>query len=129
MMATIVESIQDTIASAVRFHSDEMGLDNLDHRAAVQLGIILTAGAFEVVAANAARGESKTPDGADANRELAGDVQRRMEQQLVDLCGFEAHAAARLTSDVLRGAIRSQPDVKTVRHELLRDGPDRATGE
>jgi hypothetical protein len=122
-MGKIVESIQRVVASTIRAHKGEMSFENLDDRAAVQLGIILTLGALEVVAANSARRESKTPDGAEANRALAGDVQRRMEQQIVDLCGLEVHAAAMLISDVLRGANCCQPDLKTLRHEMLADEP------
>ena len=76
-MTEIIESIQSVVASAIRFHKCEMGLDRLDHRAAVQLGIILTSGALEVLATQAALRESKTTEGAKANRALLGDVQNK----------------------------------------------------
>lgn len=119
-MAGIVEFVKCVIASAIRSHQSEMGLDNLDDRAAVELTVLLMSGSLKVLAADAARRQSKTSDGADANRLLVGDVQRRMEQEIVDLCGLEDFAAARLTSDVLRGALRYQPDLSSLRHELLR---------
>ena len=75
----------------------------------MQLAILLISGALESLAANAARREAKTIEGAEANHALESDVQRRVERQIIDLCGLEFHVAARL-SDVVRAANCSQPD-------------------
>ena len=128
-MGKIVESIQGFTASVIQAHKGEMALDKVDDRAAVHLGIILISGALEVVAVYAARREAKTSDGAEANWALAGDVQRRIERQIVDACGLEPHTAARLTSDVLRAANRCQPDLKSLRHDLFGDGSKSGTCE
>jgi len=65
-MSTIVERVRGVVATVIQAHTDEMGLDKLDDRAAVQLAILLLAGAMESLAASAARSAAKTTEGADA---------------------------------------------------------------
>lgn len=125
-MGKIVDNIQGVVATVIRQLGHECGVNTLGDAAAANLGITLTAYALRKLAADAARTEAKTIDGAEANTQLAQDLQLQTEQQLVDECGLTPKAANMLTSAVMMGASRFQSDLNTLRHEMLGDGPKSA---
>lgn len=125
-MGKIIDDIQGTIAAAIRMHHDDLGLSKLDDRAGTQLGIILTNGVLEVMAANAARRQARSVEGVEANRELVVDIQKGMVSKIAENCGLDESAANTLVGAVIMGTGRFQPDMQTLRHELLGDGPKSA---